>query len=84
MPITCARCGAQGEPPPPHRVGFTGPEKDKVLESICGSCYKEWEKVEIKVINEYRLSFMDPQHREVLKQATLDFLFGQKTPNLPE
>jgi Fe-S cluster biosynthesis and repair protein YggX len=84
MPLTCARCGQPGEPPPAHRVGFSGPDKDKVLASICAACYQEWEKVEVKVINEYRLNFMDPQHREVLKQATLDFLFAQKTVNLPE
>jgi len=26
------------------------------------------------VINEYRLSFLDPQHREMLQKACLDFL----------
>jgi Fe-S cluster biosynthesis and repair protein YggX len=84
MSFTCARCGQPGEPPPPHRIGFTGPDKEKVLESICARCWKEWEQAEVKVINEYRLNFLDPQHREMLKQATLDFLFGGKPLNLPE
>jgi Fe-S cluster biosynthesis and repair protein YggX len=74
MVITCRRCGQSAEPPPPHRVGFSGPAKDAVLSGICGGCWKEWEGVEVKVINEYRLNFMDPQHRETLKQACLDFL----------
>jgi Fe-S cluster biosynthesis and repair protein YggX len=30
--------------------------------------------MEVKVINEYRLSFLDPQHREMLQRACLDFL----------
>ena len=30
--------------------------------------------MEVKVINEYRLSFLDPQHREMLQKACLDFL----------
>ena len=45
-----------------------------ILSGICGACWKEWEGVEVKVINEYRLSFLDPQHREMLQQACADFL----------
>ena len=30
--------------------------------------------MEVKVINEYRLSFMDPQHREMLQKACSEFL----------
>jgi Fe-S cluster biosynthesis and repair protein YggX len=84
MAITCSRCGKTGEPPPPHRVGFSGPDRERVLSSICQSCWGEWEATEVKVINEYRLNFLDPQHREMLKKATLDFLFAQRNLNLPE
>jgi Fe-S cluster biosynthesis and repair protein YggX len=72
--ITCTRCGQPGDPPPPHRVPFTSAAKDKVLSSICSACWKEWEGMEVKVINEYRLSFMDPQHRDMLKRTCLEFL----------
>lgn len=48
--------------------------KERVLSSICDSCWQEWEGVEIKVINEYRLNFMDPRHREQLARAGADFL----------
>jgi Fe-S cluster biosynthesis and repair protein YggX len=51
-----------------------GAQKARILESICASCWKEWEGVEVKVINEYRLNFMDPEHREMLKKACADFL----------
>jgi Fe-S cluster biosynthesis and repair protein YggX len=74
MAITCGRCGRGGEPPPRNRVGFPAPAKDRILQSICADCWKEWEGVEVKVINEYRLSFIDPQHREVLQRACFDFL----------
>jgi Fe-S cluster biosynthesis and repair protein YggX len=72
--MICTRCGQPGEPPPPHRVPFPPPVKEKVLASICASCWKEWEGMEVKVINEYRLSFMEPQHREMLQKTCLDFL----------
>ncbi len=74
MAITCSRCGKQAEPPAAHRVPFPAAAKDRVLGSICADCWKEWEGQEVKVINEYRLSFMDPQHRQVIQQACFDFL----------
>ena len=74
MSVTCARCGRTAEPPPPSRLGHLGAAKEKILASICGDCWKEWEGVEVKVINEYRLNFIDPEHRETLKRACLDYL----------
>ena len=74
MAITCARCARESEPPPGHRVGFPAPARERILRSICGECWKEWEGVEVKVINEYRLSFLDPQHRQMLQKACFDFL----------
>jgi len=73
MAMTCTRCGRTGEPAPPHRVAFPGPFKEQILKDICSSCWQEWEGVEVKVINEYRLNFLDPEHREMLKRACADF-----------
>ena len=74
MPLTCRRCGQPGDPPPTHRVPFAPEVKEKVLSSICATCWGQWEEMEVKVINEYRLSFLDPQHREMLQKACLEFL----------
>jgi Fe-S cluster biosynthesis and repair protein YggX len=71
--ITCTRCGQEAEPAPIHRVPFTGAAKERILAGICAACWKEWEGVEVKVINEYRLNFMDPQHRDMLKRSCMDF-----------
>ena len=80
MPLTCTRCGRSGEPPQAHRVPFPAAQKDQVLASICADCWKEWEGMEVKVINEYRLSFIDPKHREMIQRACFDFL---KLPQEP-
>jgi Fe-S cluster biosynthesis and repair protein YggX len=74
MPLTCTRCARPGEPPPAARVPFAGPLKERMLSSICSNCWKEWEGMEVKVINEYRLNFLEPAHREMLRKACLDFL----------
>jgi Fe-S cluster biosynthesis and repair protein YggX len=74
MTITCVRCLQAGEPPAAARVGHMGGVKERILTSVCANCWKEWEAAEVKVVNEYRLNFMDSQHREMLKQACLEFL----------
>jgi Fe-S cluster biosynthesis and repair protein YggX len=72
--MVCVRCGQDGQAPNARRVGFSGPFRDQILQGVCETCWSEWEGVEVKVINEYRLNFMDPQHRDVLKRACIDFL----------
>ena len=72
--ITCSRCGRDGDPPSAAKVAFLGsPHKERVATSLCSACWQEWEGVEVKVINEYRLNFMDPEHRATLKRACVDF-----------
>jgi Fe-S cluster biosynthesis and repair protein YggX len=70
----CKRCGRGGDGAPPNRVPFSAEVKEQVVTSICAACWAEWEGVEVKVINEYRLNFMDPTHRKQVQQACLDFL----------
>ena len=74
MAFTCQRCGQEGETAPAARVPFGKAAKERILGAICAACWKEWEGMEVKVINEYRLSFMDPQHRQMLERACFDFL----------
>ena len=74
MPSPCTRCSKTADPPPETRVPFPPEVKEKVLSSICAECWKEWEGMEIKVINEYRLNFVDPEHRAMLQRTCLEFL----------
>ena len=74
MPETCTRCQKPGEAPDAKRIPFGPALKQKVAASICASCWSEWEAMEIKVINEYRLNFMEPEHRKMLQRACLEFL----------
>jgi Fe-S cluster biosynthesis and repair protein YggX len=71
--ITCSRCQKTADAPPPHRVPFTGAAKERILTGICAACWKEWEVMEVKVINEYRLNFMDPQHRAQMQKSCFEF-----------
>jgi Fe-S cluster biosynthesis and repair protein YggX len=72
--MTCTRCGRAGEAPPPARVPFAPAQRERIRGLVCADCWKEWEGMEVKVINEYRLNFMEPAHRDMLRRACLDFL----------
>ena len=74
MTITCRRCGQPGEAAPATRIPFAAPLRERIQGLICAACWKEWEGMEVKVINEYRLNFMEPSHRDMLRRACLDFL----------
>ncbi|MDE2850952.1 MAG: Fe(2+)-trafficking protein [Acidobacteriota bacterium] len=71
--IACARCGREREalagPPVP---GATGEE---IAARVCAGCWEEWTAMEIKVINELRLNFMDPAAQATLTSHMRDFLF---------
>jgi len=74
MPEACSHCGKPGDTVPVHRVPFPPAVKQKVLDSVCASCWRGWEDMEVKVINEYRLNLLDPEHRAMLQRACLEYL----------
>ncbi|NJN65123.1 MAG: hypothetical protein HC882_09780 [Acidobacteria bacterium] len=47
----------------------------RVVEEICGSCWKEWMGVQTKIINEYRINVLHPEHAEAVKQQ-MEVFFG--------
>ena len=69
---TCSRCesgtaGLDG-PPLPGELG------KKVQAAICPACWKEWLGTQVKLINEYRLSPVNPEHFAFLVREMKTFL----------
>lgn len=58
-------------PPMPGSLG------EKVQQSVCASCWQEWLRMQVMIINEYRLSLADPQTRIILTQHMEEFLHLQ-------
>lgn len=71
--VTCSRCGrtAPGlaRPPLPGALGR------EIEEKVCAECWAEWQGMEVMVINELRLNFMDPGAQKVLEEHMRQF-FG--------
>ena len=55
-------------PPLPGKLGA------EIQQQVCADCWAEWQGMEVKVINELRLNFMDPRAQETLTQQMRDFL----------
>lgn len=82
--VHCARCGRDAArldaPPLP---GDTGRE---IVDRVCADCWGEWQAMEVMVINELRLNFMDPEAQKVLDRHMREFLVldASTTPDAPE
>lgn len=74
--VQCARCGRPDAPalPRPPLPGKNGVE---IRQKICADCWAEWQKMEVMVINELRLNFMDPASQPILNQHMRQFLFAE-------
>lgn len=70
--VNCVRCGssAVGMDHPP----FSGPVGARVRDQVCAACWREWLGMQVKVINEYRLSPADPKHFDFLLAQMKAFL----------
>ena len=75
--IHCSRCNRDAEslssPPLPGPVGA------EIQQRICSDCWTEWQNMEVMVINELRLNFMDPAAQQTLDRHMREF-FGLEVP----
>ena len=72
MPILCARCGETApavEDPP-----YPGALSEELQSRVCQNCWAEWLKLEVMVINELQLNFMEPRSLEILVGHMREFL----------
>lgn len=70
---------AEGLEAPP----FPGEEGDKIFNSISKEVWQEWIGYQTILINEYRLSSIDPKAKLFLAEEREKFLFGDGI-DLPE
>lgn len=79
--FACARCGGEG--PRLTRAPFGGALGREILDHVCSSCWSEWQRAEVMVINELRLNFMDPSAQEELATHMRQFLALDGGPEAP-
>jgi Fe-S cluster biosynthesis and repair protein YggX len=72
--ITCVRCKQSRDQL--ARPPFSGPLGDRIYDTICQVCWKEWLRQQTAVINHYGLDLTDAKARQFLLTQTENFLFG--------
>ena len=71
--VQCAKLGKEAEglerPPYPGELG------QKIYASISKEAWQQWLRHQTMLINENRLSVIDPKHRAFLEEQMVKFLF---------
>ena len=55
-------------------IPFSNDYWKRIQSVACTTCWAEWQEMEVKIINEYRLNMMEREHRQTLKRYMHDFL----------
>ena len=59
---------------PPDSVPYGGALGEEILQNTSHESWQEWLNMEVMVINELRLNFMDPKSQDVLIKHMREFL----------
>ena len=70
--VSCRRCGREAPGLTEAPVG--APAAPEILASVCAECWEEWRLMEVRVINELKLNFMDPESEKTLTRHMREFL----------
>jgi Fe-S cluster biosynthesis and repair protein YggX len=80
--VHCAKFNEEMEgldfPPFPGELG------KKVFENVSKEAWKQWLGQQTILINEYRLSSLDPKARNFLQEEMQKFLFGDEDIDMPD
>jgi len=76
MSFACSRCGKSEPRLSAKPLG--GALGQEVLDRVCAACWDDWDELQLKIINEYRLNLAVPQHFDMLVEEMRNFL-GLKT-----
>ncbi len=63
---------------------FPGELGQKVYDSVSKEAWKQWLSQQTILINEYRLSSLDPKAQKFLKEEMQKFLFDGKELDMPK
>ena len=70
--VTCIRCGQTRagleRAPYPDAMGR------EIAEKVCAVCWEDCKRMQVMVINEYRLDLSDTRAQEILEKSIRDFL----------
>jgi Fe-S cluster biosynthesis and repair protein YggX len=76
--VKCTKLGK--ELPGLVKQPFAGDLGKKIFENVSAQGWQQWQEMQIKVINEYRLNMANPKDYQLLIEQMLAFLNLQEGP----
>ena len=73
--VNCVKLGKEAEGL--DRPTYPGPSGQRIFDNISKEAWQMWLRQQTMLINENRLTPVDPQHRKYLEQQMEAFLFGE-------
>ncbi|KPK40683.1 MAG: hypothetical protein AMJ69_01690 [Gammaproteobacteria bacterium SG8_47] len=73
--VNCVKLGKEAEGL--DRPTYPGPLGQRIFDNISKEAWQMWLRQQTMLINENRLTPVDPQHRKYLEQQMEAFLFGE-------
>jgi Fe-S cluster biosynthesis and repair protein YggX len=73
--VQCAKLGKEAEGL--ERAPYPGDLGKRIYENISKEAWQMWLRQQTMLINEYRLTPIDPNHRKMLENEMVKFLFGE-------
>lgn len=72
--VNCVKLGKQAEGL--ERPPYPGPLGQRIFDNVSKEAWQQWLKQQTMLINENRLSPIDPKHRAMLEGEMEKFFFG--------
>jgi Fe-S cluster biosynthesis and repair protein YggX len=80
--VNCVKLGKEAEGL--DRPTYPGDLGKRIFENVSKEAWQQWVKQQTILLNEYRLSPIDPQHREFLEKEMDKFFFSDDGADTPK
>ena len=80
--VNCVKLGREAEGL--DRAPYPGPLGERIFENVSKEAWQQWLKQQTMLINEYRLSPIDPKSRTFLEEQMEKFFFGEGADTPPD
>lgn len=80
--VNCVKLGREAEGL--DRPTYPGPLGQRIFDNVSKEAWQQWLKQQTMLINEYRLSPMDPKSRTFLEEQMEKFFFGEGADTPPD
>lgn len=71
--VVCSRCG-QRRAPATDIIYAGTPLGEQISKKVCQECWLQWDELQLKLINEYKLNPVLKEHRQFLVTQMKQFL----------